>query len=309
MMLSEQGNEPRNFFSNSAQSEKRAGDRAYERFCTPHLSDRRAENHDALIERSRKHLGHAVQRVIETRDGPVSTYVLEPDSNSDNSAPVKTVLLIHGWTCEASFMSVIAESLRRSGFRVLLIDLPAHGLSPGTKTSIVACARAVTDVIDAFGPIDFTVSHSLGGFVSLLASAGGAAVKKARPMSGYVFISMPNDFRDITTEFTDDLGLSKQAARQFETRLEVTAGYPLSELNAESFLGRIDRPALLIHCEDDDEIPVDCAYDVAASTELAQLETVRGLGHRKILYASRVARSAAGFLKQLSATQDEEKAA
>lgn len=300
MMQLDQTNQATNATSKSVLSEERAGDRAYERFCTPALSDRRAPNQDALVERSRKHLRHAAQRTVETREGPVSTYLLEPDTTTPNGEPAKTVLLIHGWTCEASFMAVIAESLRRSGFRVLLVDMPAHGLSPGTKTSIVACARAITDVIDDFGAIDFTVSHSLGGLVSLLASAGGKAVEKARPMRGYVFISMPNDFRDVTTEFADGLGLSNRAFRQFEKRLEQAAHAPMSTLKAADFVERLDRPTLLIHCEDDKEITVDNAHEIASSAESAQVETVSGLGHRKILYASKVARNTACFLKQLS---------
>ena len=309
MMLTEPTNEAKTYASNSPLSSEhaaqRAGDRAYERFCIPVLSDRRDPNHDAVVERSRKHLRHATQRSVETTEGPVTTYLLEPEPKPTNSEQTKTVLLIHGWTCEASFMSLIAESLRRSGFRVLLIDLPAHGLSPGETTSIVACARAVTEVIEEFGPIEFTVSHSLGGMVSLLASDGDKAVGNVRPMRGYVFISMPNAFRDITTDFADGLGLSDKALQQFEKRLEQTARYPLEELRADRFMARIDRPTLVIHCEDDDEITVDNAYAAVSSGDKVQIETVKGLGHRKILYASSVARNTARFLKQLASQQDE----
>ncbi|MEQ8825526.1 MAG: alpha/beta hydrolase [Filomicrobium sp.] len=300
MALLDETHENRSFNSILSASVDAAGDLAYERFCTPHLSDRRASDHEAQVSRTRKHLRHATQRMVETRDGKVCTYILEPEKAASNSGPVETVLVIHGWTCEASFMAMIAESLRRAGFRVLLVDLPAHGLSPGVTTSIVSCARAVTDVIDHYGSVDFTVSHSLGGLVSLLASAGGKAVGKARPMRGYVFISMPNDFCDIMTEFADSLRLSGTAVLEFEKRLEHTAQYPLHELNAARFIRRINRPALLIHCADDNEVTIENAHDVAAAGKNVQVEEVRGLGHRKILFASNVARNTARFLKQLS---------
>lgn len=292
----------------------RAGDLAYKRFCDPLLSDRRDPDQTHLVSRSRRHLRHARHEVVQTCEGPVSTYTLEPLINKVTPVPgskaadgwrqeqTKTVVLIHGWTSEASFMAAVAETLRRAGFRVVLFDLPAHGLSPGTKTNIIACARVLIDVIEHCGPVEYAVAHSMGGYAALLAARGGRPYKKAAPLKGYVFISMPNDFQVVTRQFTDSLGLGPAARRHYERHLERVAHKDLSTLTSANYLGLLGCPALLIHCEDDDEIPVTHAHEVVTACPNADLKTVKGLGHRKILYASNVTREAARFLKDLAAS-------
>lgn len=96
-------------------------------------------------------------------------HVVEPEKGE----PRASVLVVHGWTSEASFMMAIAEYLRRRGYRVVLPDLPAHGLSPGARTSLIDCAHAVREVAEALGPMSFAVAHSMGG---LAARSRAAAV-------------------------------------------------------------------------------------------------------------------------------------
>lgn len=311
----------------SRKAPARAGDLAYQRFSTPLLSERRTDDHAVLVERARRHLRNAEHRMLKTCEGWVRTYTFEPlvrasascacpldDDHSLNhgtdkpgqfrGAEPKTVILIHGWTSEASFMSAIAESLRRAGFRVVLFDMPAHGLSPGTHTNIIVCTRVLIDVIDALGPVDYAVSHSMGGLAALLAAGGDKPYKRACILDGYVFISTPNDFRDVTREFADGLGLTPAARRHYERHLERVAHQDLSKLSSANYLNMIDRPALMIHSRDDDEIRVTNAEQVVAACPKAEFKPVDGVGHRRILYASDVTREATKFLSRLSAAQE-----
>src|SRR5689334_5468139 len=77
-----------------------AGDKAFRIFCTPELSQHRSDDHDKLIQRARFHLRHARWERVDTLAGPVQTYVYDPDGRRRG-----TVLLVHGWTSEAAFMT------------------------------------------------------------------------------------------------------------------------------------------------------------------------------------------------------------
>ena len=164
----------------SARAPALAGSLAFRRFCTPVLSERRSPDHAALVGRARYHLRQARRQRIHAADADVEIYWFEPDTPD---AHTKTILLVHGWTSEASFMTAIAEPLRRSGHRVVIMDCPAHGMSSGSRTSLIGCARAFLEVVDAAEAsghrVDACVTHSMGSLIALLAAVGGAPFSRA----------------------------------------------------------------------------------------------------------------------------------
>jgi pimeloyl-ACP methyl ester carboxylesterase len=205
-----------------------AGAAAYYRFCTPHISTYRSPDHEVLAERARFHVRQAQTERLPTSQGEVQTYVLEPDG-----AIRASVLMVHGWTGEASFMAAFAEHFRRRGFRSVLYDFPAHGLSAGRRISLIACAHSVREVAEALGPIHFVVAHSLGGMAALLAGGGGPPMPRAYPFLAYVLIAMPNQFAEVTSRFGADLGLSPAAQRNYEQRLESLAQRRIVDFTGE----------------------------------------------------------------------------
>ncbi len=271
-----------------------AGAAAFRDFCTPRLSYYRSDDHDALVERARVHLRDAATAPVATSVGQVQAYVLEPE----NSAPRANVLLVHGWTGEASFMSAFGEYLRRRGFRAVLFDFPAHGRSPGETTSLMDCAHAVRDVAEVFGPINYVVAHSMGGLAAVLAAAGGPPMPRPCPMDAFVLVSYPDRFADVTREFGRQRGLTAEAQHDFEGRLEHLAERRLSEFTGTKLLAATGRPALLLHGRDDTEVPLRNAEQVVAAYGKAELAAFDGLGHRVILYAPPAIRAAAAFLEQ-----------
>lgn len=169
---------------------------AFRRFCEPALSTRRAPDHDRLVERARFHLRTAVARTVTTSLGEIRTYEMAPASPAAQS-----VLLVHGWTGEASFMGALGDYLRRRGFRAVLMDLPAHGLSSNTQTNLIECARALLEVAEAVGPFRFVLGHSIGAMAALTAGEGRTPLSGGYPFQAYVLVSMPNAFADVTREF------------------------------------------------------------------------------------------------------------
>lgn len=274
-----------------------AGARAFRRFCTPSLSSHRASDHDLLVERSRFHLRSAQRVLVPTIAGPVQAYAFAPVEPRTGSS----VLLVHGWTGEASFMSAPADFFRRRGFRSVLVDLPAHGDCQRTRASLFDCARAIADVAAALGPFEIAFGHSVGALALLVAAGGLAPMHRKADFVGLVLVAPPDRFQDVTRRFGTEAGLDARAQRGFERRLERLARRPIAAFTGGRLLAEADRPALIIHARDDAEVPFDDGARIAAAYGRAELMAVDGLGHRAILYAPTVARAAHGFATRVLA--------
>lgn len=271
----------------------RAGDLAYMRFLKPRLSSRRSPDHVALAGRARFHLRRATWITVPTTEGPVQAYVFEPDGDAVRRG---SVLIAHGWTSEASFMAVIAEQLRRAGFRVVAFDQPAHGRSGRSAASLIDCTRALVQVAEALGPMSFVVAHSMGGLAALLAGEGGHPMERSYPFERYVLIASPNALKSITDEFADEVGLGCRARRIYEHHIERIAHRPISSFTAANLLGATGRPALVVHARDDWEVSFRNAEEILAACPLAALHAVDAAGHRNILFVPRVIRAVVSYL-------------
>lgn len=270
-----------------------AADAALRIFCTPALSEHRHGRHGALIERARFHLRHAHWQRIETPIASLQCYLFEPEG-----AAAGTVLMIHGWTGEASFMTALAEPVRRSGFRVVLLDLPAHGLSAGRSTNLIDCARATADLAAGLGPIDAIVTHSFGSMVALVAAEGAPPMPHAVPVGRFVLVASPDRLGDLTADFARHWRLSEDARRGFERRLERIGHRPVATFAVSRLLVAIGRPALIVHATDDAEVPFRHAEEIMAAVKSAELERFDGLGHRNILFTPHVARRIVAYLRR-----------
>jgi len=263
-----------------------AGDVAFRIFCTPELSQHRSYDHDELTSRARFHLRHAKWQRLATPAGDVQTYTFEPDCK-----PRGTVMLVHGWTSEAAFMTAFMEPLRRSGYRVVAFDFPAHGLSPGRRTNLADCARSMLAVCDHLGQIDAVVAHSFGGFVSLLVAEGGPPMEHAHQIGRFVLISCPNKLSEVALNFGRTLKLGPAAQRAYEHHLERVGHRPVATFSASELLRGTDAPVLVIHGREDDEVSFRNAEDIAAARPSARLLGFDGLGHRNVLFAPPVFRA------------------
>jgi pimeloyl-ACP methyl ester carboxylesterase len=271
-----------------------AGTRAYQLFCTPRLSERRSDDHHKLTERARFHLRSAQWVRVPTTRGTMQAFVLEPDRNPRG----ETVLVAHGWTAESSFMTVFAEPIRRAGFRVVLFDQPAHGLSEGRHASLIDCAHALLEVAEALGPVKHVVAHSMGCLASLLVGEGGPPMPRRIAFEKYVLVACPNRFCVVTREFGEGLGINEAAQRVYERQLERIAHRRIADFNGADFLAATGRPALLVHARDDAEVDFSAAEEIAARCPKAEILPFDGLGHRMILYATPAARAAVAFLSR-----------
>jgi pimeloyl-ACP methyl ester carboxylesterase len=277
-----------------------AGDSAFRVFCTPAISERRAPNHRQLAERARYHLRNAHWRRVPTPVGEIQTYIFDPEHQI---AP-GIVLVMHGWTGESSFMTAIAEAIRRAGFRVGLFDFPAHGLSSGRSTNLIDCARATVAVGEHLGPIHAVVTHSFGGLISLVAAEGHPPMPHAMPVEHIVLIASPNRLTDVTDHFSRHWDLTDAGRKAFEKRLERVGGRSLDCFTAVKLLRASGCRGLVIHAPDDVDVPFRCAEEIMAGVGGMELRVFEGLGHRNILFAPPVTRTVTSYLKRTVQSAD-----
>ncbi|MCW5773587.1 MAG: alpha/beta fold hydrolase, partial [Rhodospirillaceae bacterium] len=79
------------------------------------------------------------------------------------------VLLVHGWSGYAAQFEAWIEPLVSAGYRAVLLDAPAHGLSDGDRSNIMDMAGAIQLVAGLHAPLHAIVGHSFGAPATLFA--------------------------------------------------------------------------------------------------------------------------------------------
>ena len=200
------------------------------------------------------------------------------------------VLLVHGWEGRGSQLSGLVNPLLEAGFRVVTFDAPAHGDSPGARSSFFDFSRSIEEAARALGPLHAIVCHSMGGATALWASRHGPLAR------GLVLIAPPVDLRDFTRQFCGALGIPEPVRERLHWRLSQRFGVPVEEVRAEDLASRMRGPLLVIHDEADREVPVACGELIANQWPGSKLLKTRGLGHRRILRDAQVLAAVTNFI-------------
>ncbi len=187
------------------------------------------------------------------------------------------VLLVHGWAGRSSQMGAFIEPLVACGFRVVGVDLPAHGASDGRRSSIPECGWAVEHLLRLYEPVHGVIAHSMGGVVTT------NALSRVGPVRRLVYVGVGNDVGLLTRRAAAQMmftsGLYEEFQRLAEARFDVRfADYVISThapTRPESMLA--------LHADNDREVPLEDARAWAERWPGAQFEVCAGLGHTRIL--------------------------
>ena len=201
-----------------------------------------------------------------------------------------TVVLVHGWGSRAGRLAALAGALVPAGFRVVVYDAPAHGVSTGRFASLPEFARALRAVADAVAPVYGLAGHSLGGAAISLALHAGLAAERA------VLIAPPSDVVVFSHAFADYVNLPPRAHAAMRRNLESRLRMRWDDLRIPALARELRVPVLLIHDRDDPDVPFAHAEEIAGAWPAARLVATTGLGHRAILRDPAVIRQTVGFL-------------
>ncbi|HVP60261.1 MAG TPA: alpha/beta fold hydrolase [Myxococcaceae bacterium] len=189
-----------------------------------------------------------------------------------------TVLLVHGWGGGSGDLASFVSPLRDAGRRVVALDLPAHGRSPGRRLNLAQAAAAVEMCLRREPSVEAVIAHSFGVPATVLAAGKGAPLPRA------VLISGPVSMEPYLQHFEQVLELAPAVRRGIRERIRrvlTEGGIETMELGAVA--PRLSGRALVIHDRGDREVPFLSAQALHRAWPEAELLATEGLGHRRLL--------------------------
>ena len=208
------------------------------------------------------------------------------------SGPI--VLLLHGWEGRGTQLGRFVAPFVTAGYRVIAVDGPAHGQSPGTRTDMIEHTEALRQIGHDLGPLAAIVAHSFGGAATTLAIERGLDVRSV------VLIASPTSVRDIIARFAVLVGLRGRSLIAFREALEQRTGVPLRDVEIYERVSALQVPALIVHDRGDREVPFHDAERLMARWPGASFYPTEGLGHRRILKDDDVIRRAVEFVTNVA---------
>lgn len=208
-----------------------------------------------------------------------------------------TVLLVHGWGSRAARFRVVAEALLARGFRAVSYDHPAHGASPGTRTSLVEVSGVLGEVAGQLGELHAAVGHSLGGAAIAVALHRGLALRRAALIAPF---GAPPDFLH---RFASLVHLPGPAREIMRGNIERRFGLTFADIHIERLVPALRTPALIVHDRGDQDIPLSEGEGIARAWTGARLVVTEGLGHHAIMRDPGVAGQIANFVADGSVDQ------
>ncbi|MFD2603358.1 alpha/beta hydrolase [Flavobacterium suzhouense] len=203
----------------------------------------------------------------------------------------KKVLLVHGWSGRGTQLHSIADKLLKQGYSTISFDAPSHGKAEGKYSDMSEFIAAILELENQFGPFEHAIGHSLGAMSVLNAIKKGLKVKKA------AIIGSGDVIEDIMNDFTEKLGMNIDTGKIMIGLFEKKFGETINTYSAYIAAMDVVCPVLVIHDEDDTDVPVSAAHHIAKHLAFHEIMITKGLGHRKILGDNKVIKKIIQFLE------------
>ncbi len=203
----------------------------------------------------------------------------------------KKVLLVHGWSGRGTQLVKIADELLKQGYSTISFDAPAHGKSKGNNTLMPEFIASILEIEKQYGLFDYAIGHSLGGISILNALKDGFQVKKA------IIIGAADIIQDIIDDFVTKMQLKPFIGDLLRAHFEQKYGTEMDSYSASRVAKEIKIPVLVVHDENDEDVPVSAANHIHQNLENSQIMLTKGLGHRKILGNEKVIKKILNFIE------------
>lgn len=196
---------------------------------------------------------------------------------ADTAGRARRVLLTHGWAGDAQQMRPLGDALAAAGFDPVLLDLPAHGASTGSRANLPQWVRALFSTSAGLGPWYGAVAHSLG------ALAVGHAVARGLSAQRLVLLAPSPPPALFLRWYAAGLGLNDSLAERMERAIVRREGVGVEQFAPDWLGARLALPTLVVHDRGDRTAPVATGRALAAAIPRARLQLTQGLGHRRVL--------------------------
>ncbi len=211
-----------------------------------------------------------------------------------------SIWFVHGWESRGSHFRTLIEDCVREGYQVIAWEGPAHGDNPGRKTNLAEFGSALkTDIEKKYGQVLAVIGHSFGGGASAYACRLGL---KAELL---VLIGTPATVQGVFERFWQWVRLGPKAYEHFVRKVMEYAQVPVEAVSLSSFISELPQRLLIVHDEDDRDIPFSEANDLKALRPDAEFLKTTGFGHRRLLKSSIVSESIIQFLNSAGGRRNE----
>jgi len=204
----------------------------------------------------------------------------------------KKILLVHGWSGRGTQLVSFASGLEKLGYSIISFDAPAHGKSSGSRTLLPEFIDSILALEEKYGPFDGAIGHSLGGMALLNAVHDGLDIPRL------VTIGSADIIQDIMDDFIKKLELKPEISDLLCTHFEENSHRTMNTYSSSHASKTIEIPVLLVHDENDLEVPVHCAKNICEHLVNGSLFLTQNLGHRKILGDAKVVEKTLNFITQ-----------
>jgi len=206
-------------------------------------------------------------------------------------------LVVHGWGSNAAYIAALPAGLAETGAEVVVLDFPGHGLSSGRSLNMRQAVEVIVEAERRFGHFDAVVGHSFGGACVMLALGGVFRQAGSISPAKAVVIGAPSHIHWLFDDFARMVGLTPHVKELLVRHTERIAGASLDDFDTVTAARRRGIPLLVVHAEDDKEVPADHARRLDGLAT-ARLHWANGLGHRRIVSDRGVIEAVATFLSE-----------
>ncbi len=203
----------------------------------------------------------------------------------------KKVLLVHGWSGRGTQLFKIADALLKEGYATVSFDATAHGKSPGNSSIMLEFIASIFELEKQYGPFEVAIGHSLGGMAVLNAAKSGFKTDKI------IVIGSGDIVHDIIDDFIKKLQLKPVISLKLRAHFENKYNEAMDNYSAFKAAEAIEKPILVVHDENDYEVPVKAGINIHQHVKNGELMITKGLGHRKILGDANVINKIIEFIK------------
>lgn len=210
-----------------------------------------------------------------------------------NKGGNKKVLILHGFESSVVNFDRYIRPLLRKGYEVLAFDAPAHGRSTGNQINVRIYKEFILHLLQAYGPVQSFMGHSLGGLAITLALEVTPHTSETR----VALIAPATETSTAIKSYFQFLQLDEGIGAEFEKLIQKIGGHPSAWYSVSRALPHLQATILWAHDEDDPMTPFSDVKPVMEQNfPNVTFRITKGLGHRRIYRDNNTSKAIIEFL-------------
>jgi len=238
---------------------KKAVQKAYAIFSTPRKGK-------IQIDTIPEVLNSAEAVAFDFEDKTIQTYIWKGNET--------VVFLIHGWESNSARWKKALPYILKSGYTIVAIDAPAHGLSSGKDFNAHKYTEFIHHVAKMYNP-NILIGHSIGGKACLHYQT----IHKNNNVEKIVVLGAPSDFKAIFENYVSLLGLNTKVNRELVNYYKENFNLSNKEIEGPIFSNDSNLKGLIAHDIEDSVVSFAEAKKNSNAWKKALFIETKGLGH------------------------------